>query len=101
MRQVAIADDQSGCCVQSRAGRVNELGEGVMIASLRPCDGTLLVHMRLDSGATDSAALYSLWRRRYTNGSPACGMRAGQAHSPVATEVNRSLEGSRPDEGNS
>jgi hypothetical protein len=59
LRKLAVTEDQPSRCVQPRDGRFDELGEGVMIASLRSLDETLLVHMRLDCGATDSVALYT------------------------------------------
>ncbi len=43
-RELAIPEDQAGGRVQPRDGLAGELGEGVMIASLRPFDESLLVH---------------------------------------------------------
>src|SRR6476659_3759085 len=46
-RKFAVAEDQSGGCVQARDGRAGKQCEGVMIASLRSLDETSLVHGRL------------------------------------------------------
>jgi hypothetical protein len=50
-RKLAVTKDQPGCRVQARKRRIDELREGVMIASLRPFDQGLLVHSRLGWGA--------------------------------------------------
>ena len=48
--QVRVTEDQSGGCVQSPEGAIDELGKGVMIASLRPFDTLSLIHDRLACG---------------------------------------------------
>src|SRR3954447_8830236 len=47
-RELRVSKDQSGCRVQPREGRVDESGEGVMIAPLRAFDELSLVHGRLE-----------------------------------------------------
>jgi hypothetical protein len=51
-RELRVAEDQSGRRVQPRERRVDESGEGVMIASLRSIDECSLVHGRLDCDTT-------------------------------------------------
>ena len=43
-RELRVAEDQAGGCVQPRDGRAGERGEGVMIALLCPFDEVSLVH---------------------------------------------------------
>ena len=56
-RELRVPEDQSSRRVQPREPRVDELGEGVMIASLGPLDGVSLVHGRLGFGAAEVVAL--------------------------------------------
>src|SRR6476646_10875473 len=51
-RELRVPKDESSCRVQPRKGRVDELGEGVMIAPLRASDELSLVHGRLDTVTT-------------------------------------------------
>jgi hypothetical protein len=60
-----------------------------MITSLRPLDEALLVHIRPDCGATDSVALYSLWRRRHLNGSSARPIGAGPPMARARSVLGR------------
>jgi hypothetical protein len=46
-RELPVAEDQTGGRVQPRETHVEELGEGLMIASPRPFDESSLVHGRL------------------------------------------------------
>ena len=50
-RELRVPEDESGGRVQPRDGQVDELGEGVMIASPRPYDETSLVHVPPRSAA--------------------------------------------------
>ena len=47
-RELRVPEDEAGRRVQPREGRVDELGEGVMIAPLGTSDELSLVHGRLD-----------------------------------------------------
>src|SRR5882672_9886231 len=47
-RELRVPKDEASGRVQPRKGRVDELGEGVMIAPLRASDELSLVHGRLD-----------------------------------------------------
>ena len=70
-RELRVPKDEAGCRVQPRKGRVDELGEGVMIASLRASDELSLVHGRLDCVTTWAVVFDRVWRRRLAKGSPA------------------------------
>jgi hypothetical protein len=61
--QVGVPKDQPGGCVQPPQGAIDELGEGVMIASVRPVDEPSLFHDRLGFGTTTVVALNRVWRR--------------------------------------
>ena len=50
--QVRVAEDQTGGCVQPPKGAIDQLGEGVMIASPGPVDELSLIHDRLACGTT-------------------------------------------------
>ena len=52
LREVRIAEDQTGGCVQPPKGAIDQLGEGVMIASLCPVDELSSIHDRLDCRTT-------------------------------------------------
>ena len=51
-RELRVPEDEAGRRVQPREGRVDERGEGVMIAPLRAFDELSLVHGRLDCVTT-------------------------------------------------
>jgi hypothetical protein len=56
-RELAVAEDEAGGCVQPRKSGIDERGEGVVIASLGPLDLDSLVHGRLRRCAAMVAAL--------------------------------------------
>jgi len=62
-RELVVPEDQASGRVQPRDGRVNELGEGVMIALPRPLDESSLVHGHLGRRRDQDGRVYSLWRR--------------------------------------
>ena len=63
-RELVVPEDQASGRVQPRDGRVNELGEGVVIALPRPLDELSLVHGHLCGRRHPGGRVYSLWRRR-------------------------------------
>ena len=67
--QLRVAEDEAGGGVQARAGRADELGEGVPVASPRSLHESDLVHDRPSAvGATTAIALVSLRRPRTRGG---------------------------------
>ena len=68
-RELRVPKDEASCRVQPREGRVDELGEGVMIAPLRAFDELSLVHGRLDCVTTWAVVFDRVWRRRLGKGS--------------------------------
>ncbi len=69
-REIAIPEHQSGGRVQPRDGQVDKIREGVMIASLRPFDETVLVHasprLRHDLGGRTRQRMASASAKRFT-----------------------------------
>ena len=63
-RELRVPKDEAGRRVQPREGRVDERGEGVMIAPLRASDELSLVHGRLDCVTTMAVVSDRVWRRR-------------------------------------
>ena len=59
-RELRVPEDEPGRRVQPHDGRVDELGEGVMIAPLRSLDEKSLVHANL---ARCTGPVHSVWRR--------------------------------------
>ena len=64
-RELRVPKDEASGRVQPREGRVDELGEGVMIAPLRASDELSLVHGRLDCVTTTAVVFDRVWRRRW------------------------------------
>ncbi len=67
--ELRVPKDQASGRVQPREGRVDEFGEGVMIAPLRASDELSLVHGRLDCGTTWMVVLDRVWRLAAPKGS--------------------------------
>src|SRR6478752_10592488 len=68
-RELRVPKDEASGRVQPREGRVDESGEGVMIAPLRPLDELSLVHGRLDCVTTWAVVFDRVWRQATRNGS--------------------------------
>ncbi len=68
-RELRVPEDEAGGRVQPREGRVDQSGEGVMIASPRAVDKLSLVHGRLDCATTWAVVFDRVWRRRQAKGS--------------------------------
>ena len=68
-RELRVPKDEASGRVQPREGRVDELGEGVMIALPRASDELSLVHGRLDCVTTWAVVFDRVWRRRLEKGS--------------------------------
>ena len=63
--QLRVAEDEAGGGVQARAGRADEIGEGVPVALPRSVHESDLIHDRLSAvGATTAVTLVSLRRPR-------------------------------------
>ena len=69
-RELRVPEDESGGRVQPREGRVDEHGEGVMIALACPLDESPLVHGRLGA-ARPCGRAHRLWRGASGNRSTA------------------------------
>jgi hypothetical protein len=68
-RELRIPKDEASGRVQPREGRVDESGEGVMIAPSRAFDELSLVHGRLCVVTTTAVMFDRVWRRRCAKGS--------------------------------
>ena len=68
-RELRVPKDESSCRVQPRKSRVDQVSEGLMIASLRPFDAVLAGPRspRMRHGRGGHAR--TLWRRRHAKGS--------------------------------
>ena len=62
-RELRVPEDEAGGRVQPREGRVDERGEGVMIAPPRSLDEPSLVHGRLGCATTTAVVFDRVWRR--------------------------------------
>ena len=76
-REFRVPEDESGGCVQSREGRVDELTKGALIAPACPLDETSLLHGHPRFGATIAVALIPYGVRGGVNRSRPCISAAG------------------------
>lgn len=68
-REFGVPEDESSRRVQPRKTQVDKIGEGVMIAPLRPLDSVPLVHVRLDPRHDSCGRARRVRRRRRQKGS--------------------------------